>query len=178
MKTRHPRKSFVSPKRKFMRTFLRILRIIQSREQYRKLLIPMGFFTVELMVALVLNWQLFGEHYEFSNAPGRQQASIHNPLIVIKSLHSDRLTLPYGQELSQEMPIVHFYSEKYMLKALCFLTSLMFAYIGIFIAMLWINRFFKNNNLNIRWWQWPTACMGAHVFLLLLANSNLVSHIF
>jgi hypothetical protein len=160
-----------------MNTFVRLLKIIYTKKQHQRMLIPVIFFMLELIVALILNWQLFGEHYEFNDSPGLQQASIHNPLIVIKAVHSDRLTHPYGT-LSNDDPFVHFYSPKYMLKALCFMGSLMVAFIGILISMLWIKRFFRHNNLNINWWQWPIACLGAHTFLYLLANSNVISNIF
>src|SRR5690606_20033050 len=101
-----------------MNTFLRLLKLIQAKKQYRKLVVPVAFFTVELIVALVLNWQLFGEYYVFNDSMTGQQASIHNPLIIIQPVHSDRLTSPYGSALSEEMPVVHFYSQKYMVKAL------------------------------------------------------------
>lgn len=157
-----------------MKTLLRLLKLIQDKKHYKKLLVPGAFFIIELVLALILNWQLFGEHFEFNETPGIQQASVHNPLIVIKAVHSDRLTLPYGESLSQDMPLIQFYSERYVVKALCFLASLMFAYLGIFIAVLWIKRFRKRNHLNVSWWQWPTACLGAHAVLYLIASSNLV----
>jgi hypothetical protein len=160
-----------------MKTLLRLFNIIQAKKRFKILLIPAGFFVLELCVALVLSWQLFGEHYDFNDSPGRQQASIHNPLIVIQPIHSDRITHPYGT-LSDDAPMVHFYSQKYMMKALCFMGSLVFAYMGMFIAVLWMKRYLQHNNLNINWWQWPIACMGAHAGLYLLANSNVVNLIF
>jgi hypothetical protein len=159
-----------------MRTFLRLFNIIFIKRRHKKLVIPFSFLIIELAVAIVLNWQLFGEKYEFSDSLRPEQASIHNPLIVIKAVHSDRLTHPYGS-LVNDIPVFSFFSEKYMTKALCFLASLFCAYMGIFISMLWINRFFRNNNLNIRWWLWPTACLGAHGVLYLIANST-ISNIF
>jgi hypothetical protein len=151
-----------------MLNFVRILKIALSK---RALLIPVGFFLAELVVAIILNWQLFGEKYEFSSDPGSAQVAVHNPLIVIRSIHSDRLTHPYAS-LTAEVPMFKFYSPGTVLKALAFLVSLVCAYIGLFISMLWINNYFKNRIMNVKWWLWPTACLGAHFILFLLANGN------
>jgi hypothetical protein len=160
-----------------MKTIIRLFNFIQAKKQYKSIIIPVGFFIVELVVALVLNWQLFGEHYEFNDSPSLQQASVHNPLIVIKAVHSDRLTQPYGT-LTDDQSFVHFYSPKYMVKALCFMASLVFAGMGLFIGVLWIRKYFSYSNLNVHWWQWPIACIGAHTVLYVLANSNIVANIF
>ena len=154
-----------------MKTIVRLLRIISARKRYLKLLIPVVFLIVEFLVAITLNWQLFGEKFEFTDMRGTAQHTVHNPLIVIRAVHSDRLTHPFGQT-NEPVPLFKFYNQKAVAKSLCFLSSLMFAYAGIFISLLWIRRFFHRNKVNIRWWLWPTACFGAHLFLLLIANSG------
>ena len=154
-----------------MKTFIRLLHIIHHKKRYMKLGVPLVFFFMEVLTALVLNWKLFGEKYEFHQKSESSFISVHNPLIVIKAVHSDRLTHPYG-ESEDEVPLMQLYSPKYMVKALCFMASLLIAYMGIFISLLWVKRFFHHNSLNIKWWLWPTACLGAHVVLFLMANSS------
>jgi hypothetical protein len=154
---------------------IRLIRIISARKRYAKLIIPVVFFAAELLVATTLNWQLFGEKFEFTNVRGEIRHNVHNPLIVISAIHSDRLIHPFG-ELNEPVPLLKFYDQKSVIKSLCFLTSLIFAYAGIFISLLWIRRFFHRNKLNIRWWLWPTACFGAHIFLYLMANTNFIPY--
>jgi hypothetical protein len=158
-----------------MEPFIRLIRIIASRKRYAKLLIPMIFCVAELLIAVILNWQLFGEKFEFTNVRGTAYHEVHNPLIVIRAVHSDRLTHPYGA-MKEDVPLFKFYNQKSIIKSLCFLTSLMIAYMGIFISLLWIRRFFHQNRRNIRWWLWPIACLGAHVFLFLMANTGISAY--
>lgn len=46
-------------------------------------------------------------------------------------------------------------------------TSILVAVIGMFIALLWMNRFFKLNQINIEWWVWPTGCIASHFLFLM-----------
>jgi hypothetical protein len=130
---------------------------------------------MEVATAVVLNWQLFGEKYEFGSVGNTSYVAVHHPLIVIKAVHSDRLTHPFGEEDSS-MLVVHLYSPKYLVKASCFLASLLIAYIGIFVALLWMRRFFHYNTLNIIWWIWPIACLGAHAVLFMITNTSFIGN--
>jgi hypothetical protein len=143
----------------------------------KKLIVPIMFFTVELILIIVLNWQLFGERLAFNTGSEQTvgQVSLHNPLIIVKYLHSDRLTQPFGpdSELSSFFTIPHYTT---VVTAFCYLLSLLCACWGLFISTLWVNRFLHNNNLNIVWWVWPAGCFGCHFLLYLLANAqNMIS---
>lgn len=136
--------------------------------RFKKLTFPFLFLVLEITIALLLNWQLFGEKFKLERGTSLK-VEIHNPLIIIKVLHSDRLIRPYGP-LSEMKEQVRFYNPKVSFKAICYLVSLLCAYIGIFIALLWIRRFYHRNSLNIIWWLWPMACIGGHIILYLLGS--------
>jgi hypothetical protein len=138
----------------------------------KKLIIPVLFFTVELVLIVMLNWQLFGERFDFNpSSDVESQITLHNPLIIVKYLHSDRLTQPFGpdSELSSFFTIPQYTS---VVTAFCYLLSLLCACWGLFISTLWVNRFFHKNDLDIVWWIWPAGCFGCHFLLYLLANTQ------
>lgn len=146
--------------------------ILNKRENYKMLLIPMLFLIFECSVALILNWELFGERYKVTEKTFLTEASVsvHNPLIVIKPIHSDRVTNPFGIE--EARGFISFHSPKAAIKAVVYILSLLCSFLGIFIAMLWIKRFYGQNSINIRWELWPAACTMAHVTFYLIASGN------
>jgi hypothetical protein len=119
----------------------------------------------------MLNWQLFGERFDFGSTSNQVEAqTVHNPLIIVKYLHSDRLTQPFGpdSELSSFFTIPHYTS---VVTAFCYLLSLLCACWGLFISTLWVNRFLHKNKLEIVWWIWPAGCLGCHLLLYFLAKT-------
>jgi hypothetical protein len=144
-----------------------------NRRKSKKLIVPILFFSVELILIIMLNWQLFGERFQFDMASEQVEGhvALHNPLIIVKYLHSDRLTQPFGpdSELSSFFTIPHYTS---VVTAFCYLLSLLCACWGLFISTLWVNRFFHKNKLEIVWWVWPAGCFGCHFLLYLLANTQ------
>jgi hypothetical protein len=137
----------------------------------KKLIVPVLFFVVELILILVINWQLFGERFDINPGSAENHISLHNPLIVVKYLHSDRLTQPFGpdSELSSFFTIPQYTT---VVAVFCYLLSLLCACWGLFISTLWVNRFLHKNKLDIVWWIWPAGCFGCHFLLYLLANAQ------
>jgi hypothetical protein len=146
--------------------------IIKKRENYQLLLIPMLFLIFECSVALILNWELFGERYKVSEKTFLTEASVsvHNPLIVIKPIHSDRVTNPFGIE--ENRGFISFHSPKAAVKAVVYILSLLCSFVGIFIALLWIKTLLGQITTTIRWELWPAACIMAHITFYLIANGN------
>ncbi|MFN3404440.1 MAG: hypothetical protein ACK40G_10130 [Cytophagaceae bacterium] len=148
-----------------------VLFLVYRKRNYTKLLIPVLFLLVELSIAGYLKWELFGEWYNLPDKGYYTEASIvHNPIIVIKAIHSDRITTPFP---GFESPQIGFRSNSVIFTGLCYLISLSIAYFGILMSFLWIKRFFNRNNLNPIWWIWPSGCIGAHLLLFFIANSHL-----
>jgi hypothetical protein len=114
---------------------------------------------IEIGMAVQLNWQLFGE--KFRNTEDNTTV-IHNPLIVIRFLHSNRIVAPLAN-FSNERSTISFFDKNKAVEAIGSFLSLIAAYTGIFISLLWINRFFHENRLDIEWWYWPTGCMVSHL---------------
>ena len=150
-----------------------ILLFIYSNRKYKNLLLllPVTFFVMELVVALYINWMLFGESYNYEAlSNGLENVQMHNPLIIIKYLHSARLTHPFGS--FSDTPFVYLlHGQSSLIKAICLAISLVFAYVGIFMSIVWIKKFIADKKNDIIWWMWPAACLGAHVVIFFLTES-------
>ena len=135
-------------------------------------MLPLLFFTLEVGIVLYINWNLFGESYTCQVlANGIEQVQMHNPLIIIKYLHSARLTHPFG-DFSDTPFIYLLHGNASLLKAICLIISLIFAFIGMFMAVVWIRKFMEGKKNDIIWWMWPTACLGAHMVIFFLTESS------
>lgn len=151
-----------------MRSFLVYL---NNSRSYKNLLLPLLFFTLEVGVALQINWMLFGESYQYQElSNGIEQMQLHNPLIIIKYLHSSRLTHPFGS--FSDTPFIYLlHGKSSLIKAICLMISLLISFIGIFISIVWIRNFVKAMKNDIIWWMWPAACLGAHLVIFIFTES-------
>lgn len=133
------------------------LYIIYKRRRYPKLIIPVLFLIAECAVAIAVNWQLFCENYTFTE---NEILVVDPPLLAVSFLHS---SFAFPPEYSNAFVFCN-----NVQPVIFCLFSLLAAYAGIFISMLWINRFFHANSLDIAWWLWPVGCGGSHLIAYIL----------
>ena len=149
-----------------------VLLFLYRHRRYRDVSLPVLFFSMEIIVSLLILWSLFGESYSYQVlANGLTDVQMHNPLIIVKYLHSERLTHPFGS--FSDTPFIYLlHGNASLLKVICLFVSLVFAGIGIFMSVVWIKKFMEGKKHDIIWWMWPAACFGAHVVIFFLIESS------
>lgn len=149
------------------------LYLYYKKRRFHVLIVPILFFTIEISVVLHQNWKLFGEKFAYN--PSTESYIIHNPLLVVSFLHSQRIVSPLGN-LTPNRNIISLFDSEKIIEVFSAILSLIAAYIGIFISLLWINRFFHENKLEVAWWYWPTSCITSHLFLFILPQLDFMEN--
>ncbi|MFN6944352.1 MAG: hypothetical protein ACK4ND_05355 [Cytophagaceae bacterium] len=147
-----------------MHCYRAILYLIYRKRKFKKLIVPTTFFFVELLIALILSVSLLKGGY--LNTPLYAYQPVEKSQTKILRYDKPQKDVQDSLPLQSMLDKITEVSSKLVFYAI----SLLFSFIGMLLAHLWISRFFRNNNLNIRWWLWPMACLGSHIVLYTMAN--------
>ncbi|WMJ73467.1 hypothetical protein RCC89_09875 [Cytophagaceae bacterium ABcell3] len=128
--------------------------LIYRKRSYGKLLTPFLFLRLELFLTGLLIFKVLGIASPVVETHDK-------PIVLISYLHGDKLVKPFGKFSEDEQQLVIINSHQTQTLAL-YAVNIMFGLVGILISSLWINRFFRRNNLNPKWWIWQLACLGGH----------------
>ena len=152
-----------------MLLFKAIWHVMTGRERWRKLVVPVLFLTLEILLLSLFIWNMIGDNRkETAQSPAHVSVSrgyfTPQPHILVKNIHHEA----YFVQDERPAMIVrnkNVHTAHYFFQAL----SLFVALIGLTMALLWIYRFYRKNSLNIFWWLWPTACGAAHILFFYFA---------
>ena len=145
-----------------MTPYRTLVYLVKRKRKYKKLLLPFIFFLLESSLIILISLNILG-----LNIFDLGGAFVSEPMIYIKMIHPPEMVTLYHNDYN-EIPLFSLnYNIPPLITFFNFL-SVIIASIGIVIAILWMNRFFKLNSLNIEWWLWPTGCIGAHTMFLFL----------
>lgn len=142
-----------------MTPYRTLLYLIKRKRKCKKLIIPFSFFILESSLILLITLNILG--FNIFNLQDRYSSE---PMLLVRLVHSQSYFEAHNTELSffainQSVSLVDTFAN---------FMSIGVALIGLFISILWMNRFFKINSINIEWWVWPTGCVASHLFFLII----------
>ena len=153
------------------RSFIMILRkaiyhLLKGKKKSLKLISPFLFFCLESALIVIFLWNMFGFHtVQHESASG---FITKEPHVFVKLIHD----FEHYEELviaKENVPLFIRNNEVHVAHYVFQIISLFVAFLGVLIALLWIYRFFKRNDVNIEWWLWPAACCTAHIMFFFFA---------
>ena len=143
-----------------MTPYRTLIYLIKRKRKYKKLIIPFSFFILETSLIAMLSLNILG-----FNIFNFNQRYASEPMVLVRMIHPVEL-LEKQFKNSETIPFLALNKNTSPMQTFANITSISVALIGMFIALLWMNRFFKLNDINIEWWIWPTGCMASHLLFL------------
>ena len=147
-----------------MTPYRTLIYLVKRQRKFKKLIFPFSFFILEFALITLISLNILG--FNIFNMKDR---FVTEPMVFVRMIHPPELISSYSSNIEM---IPFFSMNESISPAITFLNfvSIIVALIGIVIAILWMNRFFKLNSLNIEWWIWPAGCISAHTqfFMILI----------
>ena len=142
-----------------MTPYRTLLYLAKRKRKYGKLVIPFSFFILEFSLIALITLNILG--FNIFNMENR---FVSEPMLLVKMIHSQE----YFDLHNKEFSIIAINESISPLITFANFTSIFVALIGLIISILWMNRFFKINSINIEWWVWPTGCIASHILFLFI----------
>lgn len=145
-----------------MTPYRTLLYIAKRKRKFRKLLMPLTFFILEISLIIMFFMNVLGINLiPFGEVVGTE------PIVFIRGFHSLEMIDPF-EFYAENIPYLSLNESVSPVTIFLHGVSFIVAMIGLWISILWMNRFFNINQLNIEWWMWPTGCIGAHTMCFLV----------
>ena len=145
-----------------MTPYRTLVYLVKRKRKCKKLILPFSFFILEFSLIALIGLNILGVNIFNTN-----ERFVSEPMVYVKMIHSPEMIDPMMGEWS-EIPLFSVNDNISPIVTFINFVSIAVALIGIVIALLWMNRFFKLNSLNIEWWLWPTGCVGAHFMFFMM----------
>ena len=145
-----------------MTPYRTLLYLIKRKRKCKKLILPFSFFLLEFSLITLITLNILG--FNIFNMTERFTTE---PMVYVRMIHSPDMILSSGNNI-EKMSFLSMNYNVAPVETFLNFVSIIVAFIGLIVAILWMNRFFKLNSLNIEWWIWPTGCVGAHTMFFLM----------